>query len=167
VGLSDGLRAELRSENIFVTTVCPGLMRTGSPRNALFKGRHSSEHAWFAIGDSMPALSMSAERAAHKILEAGRRKTPRIVLGLPAKSAVLASELMPGAAAQVAALGNRLLPKRNPTPSGYRVRRGFESPSRWAPSPLTHLSTVAAEKNNEVSFPPPNSGLAPKPQGAV
>jgi short-subunit dehydrogenase len=31
IGLSDGLRAELASENIVVTTVCPGLMRTGSP----------------------------------------------------------------------------------------------------------------------------------------
>src|SRR5690348_10849053 len=34
VGFSDGLRSELRRENILVTTVCPGLMRTGSPPNA-------------------------------------------------------------------------------------------------------------------------------------
>ena len=29
VGLSDGLRIELARDNIIVTTVCPGLMRTG------------------------------------------------------------------------------------------------------------------------------------------
>ncbi len=40
VGLSKGLRAELLKDGIVVTTVCPGLMRTGSPRNADFKGRH-------------------------------------------------------------------------------------------------------------------------------
>ena len=30
-GLSDSLRAELAQDNIHVTTVCPGMMRTGSP----------------------------------------------------------------------------------------------------------------------------------------
>jgi hypothetical protein len=38
---------------IVVTTVCPGLMRTGSPRNATFEGRHRADYAWFAIGDSL------------------------------------------------------------------------------------------------------------------
>jgi NAD(P)-dependent dehydrogenase (short-subunit alcohol dehydrogenase family) len=33
-GLSDGLRAELARDQIVVTTVCPGLMRIGSPINA-------------------------------------------------------------------------------------------------------------------------------------
>src|SRR5205823_6261490 len=60
VGLSNGLRAELRRDNILVTTVCPGLMRTGSPRHAWFKGRHRREYAWFVISDSLPVLSISA-----------------------------------------------------------------------------------------------------------
>jgi short-subunit dehydrogenase len=38
--LSTAIRAELARENILVTTVCPGLMRTGSPFNAWFKGHH-------------------------------------------------------------------------------------------------------------------------------
>src|ERR687893_134487 len=62
VGLSEGLRAELLKDGVVVTTVCPGLMRTGSPRNALFKGRHRAEYAWFAISDSLPITSMMAER---------------------------------------------------------------------------------------------------------
>ena len=37
VGLSEGLRAELRKDGILVTTVVPGLMRTGSPRQAEVK----------------------------------------------------------------------------------------------------------------------------------
>ena len=40
VGLSEGLRAELAKDGVVVTTICPGLMRTGSPRNAMFKGQH-------------------------------------------------------------------------------------------------------------------------------
>src|SRR5262249_4176564 len=47
-GFSDAIRAELARDNIHVTTVAPGLMRTGSHVNAKFKGRHDDEFAWFA-----------------------------------------------------------------------------------------------------------------------
>jgi len=50
-GLSDSIRAEVSKDNIHVTTVCPGMMRTGSPFNAWFKGRHRDEFTWFAISD--------------------------------------------------------------------------------------------------------------------
>jgi short-subunit dehydrogenase len=69
-GLSEALGAELAKEGIVVTTVYPGLMRTGSPRNADFKGQHRAEYAWFSISDSLPITSMSAERAARRIIEA-------------------------------------------------------------------------------------------------
>ena len=39
-GLSDAVRAELARDNIHVTTVAPGMMRTGSHVNAKFKGKH-------------------------------------------------------------------------------------------------------------------------------
>src|SRR5581483_10654146 len=42
-GFSEGLRSALLKDNIYVTTVCPGLMRTGSPRNAFFKGNNEAE----------------------------------------------------------------------------------------------------------------------------
>ena len=72
-GLSDGLRAELARENIIVTTVCPGLMRIGSPINAAFKGQRAQEYSWFAISSSLPVTTISAERAASQILDACRR----------------------------------------------------------------------------------------------
>src|SRR5204863_5194639 len=72
-GFSEGLRAELLKDGIYVTTVCPGLMRTGSPRNADFKGQHEAEYAWFSIGDSLPGMSMSAEAAAERIVTAFRQ----------------------------------------------------------------------------------------------
>jgi NAD(P)-dependent dehydrogenase (short-subunit alcohol dehydrogenase family) len=64
VGLSEGLRVELARDGIQVTTICPGLMRTGSPRHAFFKGRHRAEYAWFSISDSLPLVSMDAPSAA-------------------------------------------------------------------------------------------------------
>ena len=71
-GFSEGLRAEVQKDNIFVTTVCPGLMRTGSPRNAVFKGRHREEYTWFHVLDALPGSSMSAVRAARQIVNACR-----------------------------------------------------------------------------------------------
>ncbi len=60
VGLSKGLRAELAKDGITVTTICPGLMRTGSPRNADFKGQHRFEYAWFSISDALPLKTLRA-----------------------------------------------------------------------------------------------------------
>src|SRR6266542_2220554 len=39
-GFSDAIRAELARDNIHVTTVAPGMMRTGSHVNAKFKSKH-------------------------------------------------------------------------------------------------------------------------------
>ena len=45
VGLSDAVRAELGQYGIRVTTVTPGLMRTGSPVNVDVKGKHEAEYS--------------------------------------------------------------------------------------------------------------------------
>jgi len=89
VGLSDAVRAEVAAHGIRVTTVSPGLMRTGSPINASFKGQHDQEFAWFAIADSIPGMSIGAERAARQILEACRYGDPELTISLPAKVAVV------------------------------------------------------------------------------
>lgn len=149
VGLSEGLRVELHKDNIRVTTVCPGLMRTGSPRNARFKGQHRREYAWFAIADSLPLLSMSAETAARQILQGCRRGAARVTLGVHTKGALLANELFPGATAAALSLANRLLPGAR-LEQGFSSRAGHESQSQVAPSWLTRLSDEAARTNNEV-----------------
>ena len=73
VGFSRGLRSELAPHGITVVTVCPGLMRTGSPRNATFRGRQRREYAWFNLADSLPLLSTNAESAARRILDGAMR----------------------------------------------------------------------------------------------
>jgi NAD(P)-dependent dehydrogenase (short-subunit alcohol dehydrogenase family) len=148
VGLSEGLRAELRKDGILVTTVTPGLMRTGSPRNAFFKSQHRAEHAWFAISDSMPGASISAESAAQQIIAASRAGRSEITVSLPAKLAVTFHGLFPGLTTDLLSLVNRFLP--SPGGIGASRRRGHESESTAAPSLLTTLSDRAARRNNEL-----------------
>ena len=60
-GLSEGLRSELQRDGIIVTTIVPGLLRTGSYFHALFKGKHSEEFAWFGLG-RQPARRLPERR---------------------------------------------------------------------------------------------------------
>jgi NAD(P)-dependent dehydrogenase (short-subunit alcohol dehydrogenase family) len=146
-GFSEGLRAELAKENILVTTVCPGLMRTGSPRNATFKGQHRAEYAWFAISDSLPIITISARRAARRIISAMRHGDAEVMLSLTARLASTVHGIFPGYTAEVMGVVNRFLP----TPGGIGTNRalGKESESRFAPSVLTTLTQRAAAQNNE------------------
>ncbi|HVZ32719.1 MAG TPA: SDR family NAD(P)-dependent oxidoreductase, partial [Polyangiaceae bacterium] len=110
-GFSLGLRTELAQRGIAVTTICPGLMRTGSAVHAQFKGDSAREYAWFSTADALPLLSMSAERAARAIVRASQRGDVLLVLGLPAKLAAFAHALLPGAVVRAASVVNRFLPE--------------------------------------------------------
>ncbi|MGZ6142294.1 MAG: SDR family NAD(P)-dependent oxidoreductase, partial [Myxococcales bacterium] len=96
VGFSEGLCAEMRSSGVRVTTVLPGILRTGSFVNALFKGRQQSEMAWFSVGASLPGSSVGAERAARRILRACALGEPYVTIGLQAKALRLVHGLVPG-----------------------------------------------------------------------
>ncbi|HEY0003202.1 MAG TPA: SDR family NAD(P)-dependent oxidoreductase [Pyrinomonadaceae bacterium] len=148
VGLSEGLRAELAKDRIVVTTVCPGLMRTGSPRNANFKGQHRAEYAWFSISDSLPVTAMQAERAARQIVEACRRGDAEIVLSVQAQLAVRFHGLFPGLTQDLLGFVNRLLPA--PGGIGRKRAKGKDSASSLSPSWLTTLTEWAAQRNNEM-----------------
>ena len=147
-GLSDSVRAELSQYGIGVTTVSPGLMRTGSPMNAEIKGQHQAEYAWFAIADSLPGMSISAERAARQILDACRYGDPELTITLQARTAAMLNEVVPSIVARVMMVASKLLP----SPAGVegdRTKRGRESESVWAPSLATALTDRAAVLNNE------------------
>jgi short-subunit dehydrogenase len=148
VGLSKGLRTELMKDGISVTTVCPGLMRTGSPRNADFKGQHRFEYAWFSISDALPLLTVSAENAARQIVRACKRGQAELVISVPAKVAVLFDALFPEAMSQVLASVNHFLPEAGG--AGTEHVKGRDSTSSWSPSWLTTLNDEAAIRNNEV-----------------
>jgi NAD(P)-dependent dehydrogenase (short-subunit alcohol dehydrogenase family) len=151
-GLSEGLGHELRNHGIFVTTVYPGLMRTGSPPNVDVRGQRDKEYTWFAVGDSLPLLAIDAERAAQKILDACRRGQPRLTITLQARMLAMLNEIVPGAFARVSGVVNRLLPA--PTgPEGDAGEPGREHETAVTRSFLTVLGRKAAARNNE-SAPP-------------
>ena len=149
VGLSEGLRGALAADRVYVTTVCPGLMRTGSPPNASFKGKHRAEYAWFSIGDSLPLLSMDATLAARRILEACRHGDPQLIMPASTSAVVKLAALFPGAGAALMGVADRLLP--GPGGIGAEARRGSESESLWSPSVLTRPSDRASARNNELA----------------
>jgi NAD(P)-dependent dehydrogenase (short-subunit alcohol dehydrogenase family) len=150
-GLSESVRAELAKDRVYVTTVCPGMMRTGSPFNAWFKGRHRDEFAWFVISDSIPGMSIHASRAAAQVIDACRHGDAELVITVPAKLAVIANAIVPEAVATIMALANRLvLPEPTQDDSGDRRRSGWQSMSEAAPSRLTTLTEKAAAENNQL-----------------
>ncbi|HJW95785.1 MAG TPA: SDR family oxidoreductase [Thermoanaerobaculia bacterium] len=126
VGFSEGLHAEVARHGISVTTVVPGLMRTGSYRHAFFKGDVEREFAWFSVASTMPGLTVSCTRAARKVVSAMRRRAAEAVIGVPAKIAMRGNALMPGTSAAILALIARLLP-HDATP---RIASGFEAERR-------------------------------------
>lgn len=147
-GFSEGLRAELAKDRVRVTTVCPGLMRTGSPRNAYFKGKNRAEYAWFSLSDALPILSMSALRAGRQIVNACERGCAEIVLSLPAKFAVKVNGIAPGTVSNIMSFVNRALPSDGGV--GDEPRTGAQSSSVVSPSWLTTLNERAAVENNEI-----------------
>ena len=149
VGFSDGLRAELAKDGILVTTITPGLMRTGSHVNALFKGRHRQEYTWFSISAALPFLSTHVDYAARQIINACRYGDSQHVITFPARLLILFNSLFPGFTASLTKMANRLLPDPEPL-WGELVRTGWESHSRWSPSLLTVLADRAAYENNQL-----------------
>ncbi|MBO0933246.1 SDR family NAD(P)-dependent oxidoreductase [Fibrella aquatilis] len=149
VGYSEGLRAEVARDGVFVTTICPGLIRTGSPRQALVRGQHEKEYAWFKIGDSLPGLSANAEYVAGQIIEAARYGESERIISLPAKFAGAIHGLFPGLMTDVLSLVNTLLP--NPDPSGHDspLKKGKDLETSLTQSFLTTLTEQAVVANNE------------------
>ncbi|MFN8446340.1 MAG: SDR family oxidoreductase [Caldilineaceae bacterium] len=155
VGLSEGLHAELAQEGIQVTTIVPGLMRTGSHLHALFKGKQQEEFTWFSLGASLPLISMAAERAAQQIVEATRRGDSTQILSLPAIILAYLHGLAPGLTSELLGFINQwLLP--DAAPANHTVQQGLAVEESLPPlrgqlqKALTSLGRDAAERLHQL-----------------
>ena len=152
VGYSEGLRAEVAGDGVYVTTACPGLMRTGSPRHALVRGRHEIEYAAFKILDSLPGLSASAESAADAVLDACRRGRGEVIPPWPFAAAAAFHGAFRNLSLDLLTALGRALPAA-PGPVGgesHAAKKGYEAESALTRSPLTALTDRAAVRNHEV-----------------
>ena len=123
VGFSRGLNSELRSKGIRVTTVCPGLMRTGSHVQAEFSGDRQREYRWFSLGASLPGISTSAKSAARQIVRATVEKKSELTITPQAVSAALLAQLAPETtAALLGWVNSALLPSPVPEEEPASIR---------------------------------------------
>lgn len=147
-GLSGAMQAELAKSGVGVTTVFPGLMRTGSHLNARFKGDVDKEFTWFSLAAANPFTAINAHRAARQIISAVRRRRPVLTITQQARLLTLAQALAPNLVGRVIALINRLLPRSNGNKAVVSGRNCFSS----LPPLVTTLGDRAAERLNEVSY---------------
>jgi NAD(P)-dependent dehydrogenase (short-subunit alcohol dehydrogenase family) len=155
VGFSRGLRSELAGTGVTVTSVEPGLMRTGSHLQASFVGNHGREYAWFAAAASMPLLSIDAERAAGRIVRGILAGRPVVTVTPLAMVAPRVDALFPGLTAALLGLTTRLLPDDPGTPDSTDAMRGWEAAerlprrTRFLVNRLSGLGRSAAQRFNE------------------
>jgi hypothetical protein len=158
-GFSEGLHAEVAKDSVNVTTVVPGLMRTGSHMNAVFKGDHRKEYGWFSLGATLPVTAMSASLAARKIVNAIERGAAEIVLTPQAKVLAVAHGIAPGLVADALGMVNRVMPG-----TGSRSQERFagkESETFVSRSFLTKLGREAGHDLNQHPESGPVGGSAP------
>ncbi len=107
VGFSEGLHAELRKDNILVTTVCPGLMRTGGENHAHFIGDVEAEKRWFMFSAKTPGIATTPEHAACRIYSAVTHGCAEIVITPHAWLAARVHGVCPATSQLLAGLVNK------------------------------------------------------------
>lgn len=146
VGFSEGLNAELRSRGIRVTTVVPGLMRTGSHLNALFTGDAEREYRWFSLSAGLPGVSTSARCAARKIIRATIAGRSEIAITPQAILASRLGNLCPATTMRLMGLANSALPSA--VSGRMENHRGAEVRGREV-KPAVVLAEAAARRYNQ------------------
>ena len=147
-GFSEGLRMELANTGIKVTTIAPGLMRTGSHNAALYKGDQEAESRWFSLGASLPGISMNANRAACQIVTAVKRGDAEKVLTTPANLLAKAHAIAPGITRELLGLAGTLILPRG---TGRRSRPGWRIKNLSSPKmrAMLMLGRMAARRFNQ------------------
>ena len=146
-GFSEGLATELYRTGVKVTTVCPGLMRTGSQFQAIFKGQHEKEFAWFLLSSSTPLTSINVARAARQIVNATRRGQRELLITWQAELLARFHGALPELSSELLAQVNRLLPDAGEPNS--QTKKGRDSESLLTRNPVTASNRIAARRWNE------------------
>ncbi len=175
VGFSEGLHAELRHKGVRVTTVCPGLMRTGSHVQASFVGNQEKEYRWFSLAATTPIISASTQYAANRIYDAVISRRTEITITPQAWLGARFHGLAPSTTQFAASIINEfLLPAPTSTEQltlGFNPRKSTSNRSRtledqnnqqpaspYAPDPnQTTFTFKHKEEEDSIPFPIPQN----------
>jgi short-subunit dehydrogenase len=146
VGFSQGLGIELAPKGICVTTVVPGLMRTGSHRNAQFSGNAPREYSWFSLAASTPGVSIAADRAARQIANAIASRSAEVTITPQAFVASRMGNVAPAMYRLVMRGMGVFLPQAQP--SQQQVQRG-ENVREFEWFPARSIGSSAAQRYNQ------------------
>lgn len=148
VGFGEGLHAELRHKGVRVTTVCPGLMRTGAHVQVQFAGDAAKEYRWFAFGAMMPGVSIAARAAARRIYAATVAGKAEITITPQAWLGARLNGLAPGASQAFAAVVNQVV---LPAPNGNKETVSGAELAKKQPSVLDSWNQKLLDENNQGS----------------
>ena len=110
-GLTKALRIELAKDGILVTGVYPSTMRTGGHTHAWVKGDKQAEYSMFALSDTLPLVSTSAEHVARSLWRAACDGDAEVSVGWQAQVRATLEALLPNWSADSTALIAGLLPR--------------------------------------------------------
>ena len=144
-GLSAVMGEELREQGVRVTTVLPGLMRTGSHLQAWFKGDQPAEFALFSLIAGLPGTSMSAERAARLILAAAARGDAEAIIPFTVRQIAKVAAVFPNLVLAAWRSVHRVLP---PPGSRFAVQGQHLNLNPVLQAAVT-LNERAADRNNQ------------------
>jgi NAD(P)-dependent dehydrogenase (short-subunit alcohol dehydrogenase family) len=166
VGFTEGLSAELASEGIHVTTLAPGLMRTGSHLHARFKGsdaQQEGDYAWFSAGASQP-LAARADRAARIMVRAVKRGETERIQTLPFSLAARFHGVAPALTIRLMRVANAVLPSHDARPGDISIQPGEDIEQRLD-STLQRAATVLGKEAAEAFRQPPATESAASGEG--
>ncbi|HEX5657434.1 MAG TPA: SDR family NAD(P)-dependent oxidoreductase, partial [Polyangiales bacterium] len=163
-GFSSSLRAEVAKDGVSVTTVTPGLMRTGSYVYATMRGQRDKEYLWFTAGLNLPFTSLASELAARRILRAAALRQAESTLTLGTRLLVIANAMAPNLMARMLAFQDRLLPSAR---EGSLVAQTGREVAARSGSALVHAIEAYGRPNAAIhhEYPPdevlPCAGSSP------
>jgi NAD(P)-dependent dehydrogenase (short-subunit alcohol dehydrogenase family) len=166
-GFSEGLRVAVARDGIRVTTITPGVLRTGAHVNAPFKGNQELEYSWFSAGATLPFVSLGSERAARRIIAAVERGKAECTLSAGMRLLVMGNALFPGLSSRLLAFQDTLLPAgEGVTGSARGADVAERSQLPWVRA-IDRLGRKNAERHHAypgpVTLPLEKRGIRPPP----
>jgi short-subunit dehydrogenase len=146
VGFSEGMNAELRSKKIYVTTVCPGLVRSNSHFNAGLATDAAREFRWLSLAVGFPGVSTSVRSAARKIIRAVISRKSEITISPLAIFAARLGNVCPTATMRAMHFVKFALPSSASGPKA--ICRGNEAQG-GSVRPAIFLSQATVRRHNQ------------------